>query len=176
MDDPQPLCPAAFLGSEIVTEPIGCYVQLMADHLQKRAKYVEETRKHLEQHWKLEDVTTLSNNLQGQSCRLTKGDVVLLVDEQGKREHWRLARVGELCAGHGGQCGVALVSCGGKDRFLRPVRILVPLEVYHDTAEHKTENEDQPVADTTQNGHYLQQRSLVKTRARIVLPAKRLVW
>ena len=126
VDDPQPLCPAAFLGTERVSEPHACYVELTADHLRKRAKYVEETRKHLEQRWKLEYVSTLSNYQQGQSRRLTKGDVVLLVDEQRKRQHWRLARVVELYAGHDGQCRVALVSCGGKDGFLQPVRKLMP--------------------------------------------------
>ena len=46
VDDPQPLCPAAFLGTERVWSHMGA--MLTANHLRKRAKYLEETQKHLE--------------------------------------------------------------------------------------------------------------------------------
>ena len=59
---------------------------------------------------------------------LKVGDIVLLEDTSGKRVHWSLAKVVQLCPGRDGIVHLARVQTE-KSIFLHPVQRLFPLEI-----------------------------------------------
>ncbi|MAG86063.1 MAG: hypothetical protein CMB97_01460 [Flavobacteriaceae bacterium] len=118
----------------------------------KRFCYLVKTLNHFSSRWKQEYLTDLRefhrNRLTGQP-NIQKGDVVLIKEENLKRNSWKLGLVEELVKGKDGVIRGAKVSIcnkGKKDILSRPLQKLIPLEVQNENGEEGL-NDEKTVKD-----------------------------
>ena len=95
---------------------------------------------------------------------IEEGEVVFVVDNEKKRQHWQLGLVLQLFEGEDKRSRVALVKIG-KKRLLRSIQRLVPLEV-------RSANEEK-ARETVSKGCHKSTSSQVKTRTRFIRKPQR---
>ncbi|KAK6018651.1 zinc knuckle [Ostertagia ostertagi] len=69
------------------------------------------------------------NNKKGCACKPLEGEVVLIVDSNQKRNHWKLGRITKLVQSNDGAIREAEVFCGNNSVIKRPINLLIPLEI-----------------------------------------------
>ena len=98
--------------------------------LNRRARYKQRLRNNLRERFRREYLGELRLHSQKKNKfqALKVGDIVLLEDTSGKRIHWPLAKVVQLCPGRDGIVRLARVQTQN-GIYLRPVQRLFPLEM-----------------------------------------------
>ena len=105
--------------------------------LRKRAKYLKTCKDALWKRWSREYLVALreQHNLkhEGHATPLSKGDVVIIKDDDRNRNKWKLGIIEELIAGRDGIVRVAKLRTG-KATLERAIQQLYPLELKCDRA------------------------------------------
>ena len=100
--------------------------------LRKRAKYLKTCKDALWRRWSREYLVALRerHNLkhEGHATPLSKGDVVIIKDDDRNRNKWKLGIVEDLIAGRDGVVRVAKLRAG-KTTLERAIQQLYPLEL-----------------------------------------------
>ena len=106
------------------------------ESLSSRAKYHHRLLSQCTRQWKNEYLLGILEstklNADGKRPIVTVDDIVILTDDQTKRTFWKICKVIELISGTDGNIRAAkihLVADKGKGIFIRPLKLLVPLEI-----------------------------------------------
>ena len=106
------------------------------ESLSTRAKYHHRLLSQFTRQWNTEYLLGLLEstkiNVDGKKPIVNVDDIVMLKDDQTKRTFWKSCKVIELMSGTDGNIRAAkiqLVADKGKRIFIRPLKLLVPLEV-----------------------------------------------
>ena len=94
----------------------------------KRLKYLQEGREHLRRRWEEEYLAQLRLFQKGNTRPIDSGELVFVVDRSKKRQLWKIGLVTRVFAGKDGRKRVSEVKVENGS-FLRPVQLLIPLEV-----------------------------------------------
>ena len=138
--DSYPLTPSELICGYMVSrlpndkefEVISTYVSLT-----RRARHHRRLLQHFAKRCKQEYLLgireVLSQSSQSKKRDVSVGDIVIVKNEQSKRQFWKLARVEELIVGKDGNIRSAKLSMHSNGAncksFLRPLQHLVPLEI-----------------------------------------------
>ena len=107
------------------------------ESLTRRARHHRRLLQHFAKRWKQEYLLgireVLSQSSQSKKPDVSVGDIVIVKNEQSKRQFWKLARVEELIVGKDGNIRSAKLSMPSDGAncksLLRPLQHLVPLEI-----------------------------------------------
>ena len=135
-----PLTPSQLInGRNLAMLPNDGHYEIVSTHesLSKRARYHRKVLSHFIKKWQREYLLNLLEAHRPKGANkepsINVGDVVLLRDEQTKRNFWKLCRVVELLESKDGSVRAAKVqvgsSSGGKKVLRRALNFLVPLEI-----------------------------------------------
>ena len=134
-----PLSPAQLLyGRSTTCSQNGRHFEIVSTNeaLTKRANYHRKLLQNVAKRWKNEYLIalreTLSSDKAGKKPDIEVGDIVVLKDDQTKRQFWKLARVEELIIGRDNVIRAAKIrvpNAKGTSIVTRHLKHLVPLEV-----------------------------------------------
>ena len=134
-----PLTPAELLyGRSTTRTSNGRHFEIISTNetLTKRANYHRKLLQNFTKRWKNEYLLAireaLSSTITSEKPNIEVGDVVVLKDDQTKRQFWKLARIEELIIGRDGNIRAAKVRVPndkGTSLLIRHLKHLVPLEV-----------------------------------------------
>ena len=135
-----PLTPSQLInGRNLSLLPNDYHYEIVSTHesLSKRAKYSARVLNQFIARWRKEYRTSLleayrpKNSLK--ESNINVGDIVILSDSSKKRSFWKFCKIVEVYKGQDGAIRSAKIEVGsadnGKKVLIRPVKLLVPLEV-----------------------------------------------
>ena len=132
------LTPSHLIYGRNVSELNEKYEEVVSTYevLSARAKYHHRLLSQFAKQWKGEYLLGLleSNklNANGKQPVVSVGDVVILKDVQTKRSFWKICKIIQLISGTDGNIRAAkvqLVADKGQKVFIRPLKLLIPLEI-----------------------------------------------
>ena len=132
------LTPSHLIYGRNVSESNEHYHEVVSTYesLSMRAKYHHRLLSQFTRQWKNEYLLGLLEstkiNADGKKPIVNVDDILMLKDDQTKRTFWKSCKVIELISGTDGNIRAAkiqLVADKGKRIFIRPLKLLVPLEV-----------------------------------------------
>ena len=152
-----PLTPAELLyGRSTTRTSNGKHFEIVSTNetLTKRANYHRKLLQNFTKRWKNEYLLgireALSSTITSEKPNIEVGDVVVLKDDQTKRQFWKLARIEELIVGRDGNIRAAKVRVPnekGTSLLTRHLKHLVPLEVQSRNRVANPINEQQGTAE-----------------------------
>ena len=135
-----PLTPLQLInGRNLSLLPNDYHYEIVSTHesLSKRDKYNARVLSQFIARWRKEYLTSLleayrpKNSLKESNVNV--GDIVILSDNSKKRSFWKFCKILEVYKSHDGAIRSAKIEVGsaenGKTILIRPVKLLVPLEV-----------------------------------------------
>ena len=146
-----PLTPSHLInGRNLLQEPNDRYTEIVSiyESLSRRAKYQHHLLSQFTKRWKEEYLIGLMEAYKTKQntndiC-ISTGDLVILKDDQTKRQFWKVCKVEELIKGADAKVRAAKVqvpSSKGKKILQRPLQHLIPIEVRCDNeSQHSIKN------------------------------------
>ena len=136
-DVAQPLTPShLFCGRRLFDRPKTCAsepIEMVGEHVRKRVKLLNTMMDHFWNRWKNEYLVELRENhkmrTRQKKLDIKIGDVVLIHDDNKKRNEWKIGRIERLILGNDEVIRGAVLCTSGTSRISRPIQKLYPLEI-----------------------------------------------
>ncbi len=131
-----PLTPSQLInGRNLMQEPNHKHAEIVSTYeaLSRRAKYQYQLLSKFTNRWKNEYLIGLMEAYRSKQntndFSISPGDVVILKNDQTKRQFWKLCKVIEVIKGADSKVRAAKVQLEGKKVFQRPLQHLIPIEI-----------------------------------------------